>query len=318
MMSQIATWHHTAWYGLALVALVGLLTVGCKAPGPQAASKTNMYLYGDTRQLVDFVESAAVLIERRGTAAFSEFDRAGSQWRTSPTYLFIYDVDGMCVWHGLDRGLMGRNLLSFRDALGKPVVEELTQVGRRSERDAADWIFYLWQEQTEFQPRWKSSYVRKVIAPDGKVYLVGSGSSRLKVEKVFVQQKVDAAARLVQELGREVAFRDLKDLKSPFYFLDTFIFVLDDHGHSLVDPAYPTLQGRDMTVLRDATGRPIVRELLQKLKTAETAWVQFLWPRPGEIMSVRKLMYMRKVQVGSETLLVGSDFYLATPIWMRL
>jgi hypothetical protein len=29
-------------------------------------------------------------------------------------------------------------------------------------------------------------------------------------------------------------------------------------------------------------------------------------------------MYARKVRVGDETLLVGSDFYLATPIWMRL
>ena len=73
-----------------------------------------------------------------------------------------------------------------------------------------------------------------------------------------------------------------------------------------------------MTGLRDATGRPIVQELLQKLKTADTAWVQFLWPRPGEMLSARKLMYMRKVQLGRETLLVGSDFYLATPIWMRL
>ena len=29
-------------------------------------------------------------------------------------------------------------------------------------------------------------------------------------------------------------------------------------------------------------------------------------------------MYARKVEVGGETLLVGSDFNLATPIWMRL
>jgi signal transduction histidine kinase len=300
-----------------LAVLAGML-IGCEASAPLPPGKTNVYLYGNTRQLVELVESAAALIEQRGTTAFMEFDRAGSRWQTSPTYLFIYDVGGTCVWHGLDRELIGRNLLSFRDALGKPVVEILTEIGRRPERDAADWIFYLWQEQTEFQPKWKSSYTRKAVAPDGNVYLVGSGSSRIKMEKLFVQHKVDAAARLLQEQGLTVAFHELKDPSARFYFLGTFIFVLDDHGHSLVDPAYPTIEGRDMTGLRDATGRPIVQELLQKLKTADVAWVQFLWPRPGEMLPTRKLMYMRKVQVGSETLLVGSDFYLATPIWMRL
>ena len=73
-----------------------------------------------------------------------------------------------------------------------------------------------------------------------------------------------------------------------------------------------------MMGFRDAIGRPIVQELLQKLETADVAWLQFLWPKPGEMLPSRKLMYMRKVDVGGETLFVGSDFYLATPIWMRL
>ena len=44
--------------------------------------KTDPYLYEDTRQLVDFVEGAAALIEQRGALAFNEFSRAGSRWRT--------------------------------------------------------------------------------------------------------------------------------------------------------------------------------------------------------------------------------------------
>jgi signal transduction histidine kinase len=275
-------------------------------------------LYEDTKRLVNFVESAAALIEQRGTGAFQEFDRSDSRWRTSSTYLFVYDLGGTCVWHGMNPELVGRDLIALHDALGKPVIQEITDIGRRPEQDASDWVFYLWEERTELLPSWKSSYVRKAVAPDGKVYLVGSGSNRLKVEKVFVRERVDNAARLLQERGREAAFHDFKDPSSPFYFLGTFVFVLDQQGHSLVDPAYPTLQGRDMSNFRDAIGRPAIRDLLQKLESSDQAWVQFLWPKPGERLPSRKLMYARRVRVGNEMLLVGSDFYLATPVWMRL
>ena len=32
----------------------------------------------------------------------------------------------------------------------------------------------------------------------------------------------------------------------------------------------------------------------------------------------RKLIYVRKVKVGDEVFIVGSDFFLATPIWLRV
>ena len=301
-----------------LLALAGLLTGGCGTTAPSQPGKTDAYLYEDTRRLVAFVEDAATLIERRGEAAFEEFGRARSQWRTSDTYLFVYDTTGTCVWHGKNPALVGRNLISLRDGLGKPAVEMVAAVGKRPEPDASDWIFYLWEEQTDFQPTWKSSYVRKAIGPDGKVYVVGSGSSRIKIEKVFVRDNVDAAARLLRGRGREAAFRDLRQPGSRFNILGTSVFVLDAHGRSLVDPAYPTLGDRDMSGFRDAVGRPVVRELLQKLEISDAAWVQFLWAMPGERLPTRRLMYARKVEVGGETLLVGSDFNLATPIWMRL
>ena len=35
-------------------------------------------------------------------------------------------------------------------------------------------------------------------------------------------------------------------------------------------------------------------------------------------LTSRKLIYVRKVAVDGETLVVGSDFFLATPIWMKV
>jgi hypothetical protein len=46
--------------------------------------------------------------------------------------------------------------------------------------------------------------------------------------------------------------------------------------------------------------------------------VQYLWPKPGGSAPSRKLIYVRKVTVDGEVFVVGSDFFLATPIWLRV
>jgi cytochrome c len=301
---------------LVLLLLTGLLPAACGISQPLAPQKADAYLYEDTRRLVESVESAADLLEQRGAAAaFAEFSRRGSRWHS--THLFVYDAGGTCLWHDSNRLLVGRNLLAFRDALGKPVVELITGIARRPDRAAAEWIFYMWEDGTEFLPKWQSAYVRKAGLPDGRVYLVGISSSLLKIEKAFVREQVDAAARLVILQGRETAFRELRSPSSRFYFLETFVFVLDANGRSIVDPGSPTFGGRDMSDFRDAVGRPVLQEVLEKLGTADSAWTLFLWPRPGRTVPSRKLLYVRKIQVGGETLLIGSDFFPATPIWMR-
>lgn len=290
-------------------------------PGPAAGQdpgKTGQYIYEDTKRLVTLVEDAAALIEKKGADALPEFGVKGSRWLNKKYYLFVYDTSGTCLFQPINPKLVGKNLLQFRDMNGKPIVRTITEIGRRPERDASDWMFYLWEEGTQFLPRWKSAYVRKAIAPDGKVYLVGSGSYDMKIEKAFVKARVGLAVELIKSKGKEAAFSALKDPGTPFHFLDNYIFVMDSTGHACVDPAYPTLEGRDLTGFRDFIGRYVVREMIQKLKTSDEAWVQYLWPKPGASVPSRKLAYVRKVNVGNETLIVGTDFFLATPVWMRL
>ncbi|HEX9022817.1 MAG TPA: cache domain-containing protein [Geobacteraceae bacterium] len=282
------------------------------------AEKTRPYLYEDTKYLVELVEDAATLMERKGQGAFREFGVKGSRWLNRKYYLFIYDVYGKCVFHPVNPELVGRNLIDLRDMNGEPVLRYITDIGRRSQRDASGWVFYLWEEGTQFLPRWKSAYIRKVVAPDGLVYMVGSGSYNLKIEKSFVRERVDLAVELIRSKGKSAAFDELKNPGSQFHFLDNYVFVMGMDGRALVDPAYPTLAGRDLSNFRDYIGRYVVKEMIRKLEKSDEAWVQYLWPRPGSSLPSRKLAYVRKTKVGNETLIVGSDFFLATPVWMRL
>ena len=125
------------------------------------------------------------------------------------------------------------------------------------------------------------------------------------------------ACDLLVKAGKEEAFHQFRDTASPFAFLDSYVFVLTEQGETLVDPAFPTRTGREMLNFKDAVGFEPIRALLAKLQRADEAWVQFLWPKPGNVVPSRKLVYARKLTVNGEVMIVGCDFFLATPIWMK-
>jgi len=276
------------------------------------------YLYEDTRQLVFFVEEAARLVEKLGSEAFREFSVRGSRWLDDSHYLFVYDINGICLFHPAIPALVGRNLLDFKDMNDKPVGRWINEIGHRPENDASGWVFYLWKAPTDLTPTWKNSYVRKAVGPRGKVYLVGSGVHHFKIESIFVRQCVDRAVELLKSKGKEVAFAHFRDRASQFLFCDTYIYVFNNKGQCLVDPAFPNLEMRDLTHFKDAVGHHVVREMLHRLQNRDIAWIQYMLPKPGATMPSRKLAYLRKVKVNGETLIVGADFFQATPIWMKL
>jgi hypothetical protein len=131
----------------------------------------NTYLYEDNKQLVRLVEDAASLIEARGAEAFETFAVKGSRWLNGERYLFVYDDQGTAVFHPIEPELEGQNLSHFEDIEGRPVVARMMEIGRRPEPDASGWIFYLWEGPWHTRPQWKGSYVRKAIAPDGRIFL---------------------------------------------------------------------------------------------------------------------------------------------------
>jgi len=276
------------------------------------------YAYKDTRDLVSLVEDAAALIEAKGDEAFKTFAQRDSRWLNADYYLFAYTLEGITVFHPVRPDLVGQNVMDLKDMNGKQIIRQITNIGRRPASDASGWVFYLWEDQTQLMPTWKAAYVRKVITRDHKIYVVGSGSYSIKVEKAFVEERVNRAARFLQSAGKADAFKRFHSRASSFFFLDSYIFVLNEQGETLVDPAFPNRTGRSVVEFQDAVGFFAFKNALKKLEQADEAWVQYLWPKPGASAPSRKLIYVRKVKVGGEVFIVGSDFFLATPIWLRV
>jgi signal transduction histidine kinase len=144
--------------------------------------------------------------------------------------------------------------MDLKDMNGKQIIRQITNIGKRSASNASGWVFYLWENRTQVTPSWKATYVRKAITPDHKTYVIGSGSHSIKVEKAFVEERVKRAARFLESHGKIEAFKRLHSRASSFFFLDCYIFVLNDQGETLVDPAFPNRTGRTVVDFQDAVG----------------------------------------------------------------
>ena len=178
------------------------------------------YTYKDTQNLVSLVEDAAGLIETKGDEAFKEFAKKDLKWLNADYYLFAYTIDGTTVFHPIRPDLVGQNVMDLTDMNGKQIIREITNIGRQPASDASGWVFYLWEDRTQLTPTWKAAYIRKVVTPDHKTYVVGSGSYNIKIEKAFVEERVKRAARFLQTAGKAEAFKRFRSRASSFFFLD--------------------------------------------------------------------------------------------------
>ncbi len=299
---------------LSLVCLLGSST----SLGARHEDRVASYAYQDNRQLVRLVEDAATLIEGHGSAAFPTFATKGSKWFTDGNYLFVYDERGINVFHPVEPELQGQDLSALKDIEGRSVVAQVIAIASKPEPDASGWIFYLWEGPWHTRPMWKGSYVCKAIAPDGKVYLVGSGLYNIKVEKAFIRDSVDRAAALLQQLGKEAAFEQLRDTASPLHVMDSYIQVTDEEGNVLVDPLFPNLlHKRNIAKQLDLIGKNVFQETREALREKDATWSSFTQPKPGSGLPEKNLIYTRKVRTGDETFYVGAGYVPASPIWLK-
>lgn len=151
--------------------------------------------------------------------------------------------------------------------------------------------------------------IERATAPSGKDYLVGSGNYEMKCEKVFLIDLVNKAVSLLGEKGLD-ALEEMRLQSSEFILMDSYIFIKDDEGNELLNIAFPELEGTNVANKQDSNGKYFVREVLTTLRTEDDCWIEYMWPKPGQTESSRKLAYEKKVLLADITLIVGAGYYL--------
>ncbi len=258
-------------------------------------------------QLMTLVREGATRVEQQGSATFAEFRDKGSKWFRDDTYFFVWDTDGTRVFHAADPTLEGQNASDAKDVLGRPYGKMFLEVAKSPTGEG--WVHYMYPEPGGIFPTWKSTFLKRVVAPSGRQYLIGAGIYNMQMDRVFIVDVVDRAAALVAQRG-EAAFAELRDKTGPFVFMDTYVFIDTPDGTEVVNPGQPSLEGRNVLDLRDVRGKAVAREYIAAAENKGSAWVDYYWYKPGHNTPTRKHTYVRKVQAGSDTYIVGSGVYL--------
>jgi signal transduction histidine kinase len=282
------------------------LLVGCGVYLADAPKEVSRIKKMTAYELMTFVREAATVFEKRGEDAYDEFRTKGTKWYHDDTYFFVWTMDGIRAFHGPEPEKEGADLSESIDIIGRPIGRMILDAGKSPSGEG--WLHYMYPVPGDIFPKWKSSFVKRVTFPSGKQYIVGCGIYNMDMEKEFIQDIVNRAASLIEERGKE-AFALLRDKKGPFFFMDTYVFVQTPEGIELVNPAQPTLEGRNLINVKDLKGKLIIKDEIAIAMKEGTAWVDFYWYRPGDNKPARKQTYLRKVQSGGQTYLVGSGVY---------
>ena len=258
-------------------------------------------------QLMALVREGAKALEDRGEKAYKEFRAKGSKWFRDDTYLFVWSINGIRVFHAADPAGEGQDVSNLTDILGREFGKQFLDSANSASGEG--WVHYMYPEPGDIFPTWKSAFVKRVTFPSGAQYLIGSGIYNMQMDTAFIEDVVDRAATLVAQRGKD-AFAELRDKTGPFVFLDTYVFVDTPDGTELVNPGHPSLEGKNISDLKDLNGKALARDYIAAALEDGSAWVEYYWYKPGHNTPARKQTYVRKVQHGEETYIVGAGLYV--------
>jgi signal transduction histidine kinase len=118
---------------------------------------------------------------------------------------------------------------------------------------------------------------------------------------------VDKAAALIDSKGK-AAFAEFRKSDSEWWRGDTYLFAGDMKGMSLLNPAFPKLEGTDLRSLKDSNGKLIGVELM-KTASKGAGWVDYMFPKPGQSQPSQKWSYVKAVTIDGTPGYVGAGFY---------
>ena len=119
----------------------------------------------------------------------------------------------------------------------------------------------------------------------------------------------DSAIKLIKSKG-EAAFFEMNQKDGPWFKGGVGIFVSDEKGVELVNPADPGLVGKNLWDYKDPDGKLVIQEQWKIVKAKGKGWLDCKWNKPGESQASRCRVYVRGVKTGGKNLMVGAFYYL--------
>jgi hypothetical protein len=273
---------------------------------------TSIYQYRDTKDLVKFVYDASLILKKDGLKSLDYFRKNRQLNYTPDRYLYIYDMNGVNIYHAGMPNLEGKNLWNLTDKNGKKPIQ-MVAAALADKNNPHAWVHYSWWEPGKFYPVPKSSCHFKVITPEGREVFVGGGLNYPHEEKEFIRIIVDNAAQLIKEKG-ESALSEIADPTSHYNFRDVKVFAFTPEGKLFISPVMnDSLTEFKLMDCADEMGHKPFEKALRELKNKDSVWEIFLAKNRYQRTLVKKSLYLRKTYIAGQEIYVGAITDLPQP-----
>jgi hypothetical protein len=292
------------------IAFMTIFIAGCQSKYKDL--DLSVYQYRDTKDLVKFVYDASLIVRKDGLKSL-EYFRDNHELLSSPDrYLYIYDINGVNIYHAGMPHLEGKNLWELTDKNGKKVFQMIV-AALTDKNNPHAWVHYSWWEPGKFYPAPKSSCHFKVTTPEGQVLFVGGGLNYPHEEKEFIRIVVENAARLIKEKGA-AALSEIADPASQYNFRDVKVFAFTPTGKILISPVMnDSISEFKLLDCVDEMGHKPFEKALATLRNKDAAWEVFLAKNRYQRLLVKKSMYLRKTYIAEQEIYVGAITDLPQP-----
>lgn len=114
---------------------------------------------------------------------------------------------------------------------------------------------------------------------------------------------VKKAAAYINGNGKEKGFAEINSPSGQFKDRDLYVAVLDFDAMTLAHGGNPRMVGKNMMAMKDADGKPFIKQFLDVAKSKGSGWVDYKWPNPVTKAIEQKSTYVEKV--GDMVLICG-------------
>jgi cytochrome c len=85
--------------------------------------------------------------------AFTAFDTGTKGFKDRDLYVFVYTKNGVCVSHGANPAMVGKNLLELKDTDGTEMIRAIVGVKDKG------WVTYQWGNPLSHDVQTKTAYI---------------------------------------------------------------------------------------------------------------------------------------------------------------
>lgn len=102
--------------------------------------------------------------------------------------------------------------------------------------------------------------------------------------------ELESTGKLSRDEAQKAASAAIENLR---YDQDEYFWINDMNAAMVMHPIKPSLNGKNLSTLKDANGKQIFTEFVRVVKQSGEGYVGYLWPKPGHEEPQAKISYVK-------------------------